>query len=190
MPNHRLVEPRAKLRAAWQRPLAVFFLVLFLTTGCDALDVVSGESIFLPTSRVLCFEFSNISDGESKTVLSTDLLDLDSFLAEEGFIKSEVIGAEVTGITMRLRFPGQQDFSVFDGASLALRAGSLNATIGSSSNPAATRTLTVSPSGSDIGSIVRAASFQGVLDLDGAASVQDDFLIEVELDFSVEVEGV
>ncbi len=190
MPNHRPNLFSDSRFAAWKRTFAVFFLVLLLTTGCDALDVVPGESISLSTSRVICFEFSNVTDGQSKTITSTDILDLDSFLADQGFTKSEVIGAEVTGITMRLRFPSQVDFSVLEDASLSLRAGSINTTIGNSSNLGSSRTVSLNETGSDVGSLIRASSFQGELDLTGAASLQDEFLIEVELDFSVEVEGV
>ncbi len=190
MQNHRPHSTSSTRFSAWKRPLAVFFAVLLLTTACDALDVVPGDSISLTTSRVICFEFSNITDGQSKTITSTDILDLDAYLADQGFTKSEVIGAEVTGITMRLRFPSQADFSVIENASLSLRAGSINTTIGNSSNLGTSRTANLNETGSNVGSVIRASSFQGELDLTGAASLQDDFLIEVELDISVEVEGV
>ncbi len=46
--------------------------ILLMTTGCDALDAVSGDSIFLSTSRVLCFEFSDLNSGGDKTIVSTE----------------------------------------------------------------------------------------------------------------------
>lgn len=169
---------------------SVFITLLLLTTGCDVLDVVPGDTIFRSTSRVVCFEFTNLTSGASKTVVSTDTINLDSFLADEGFSKSEIMGAEVSDITFRLRFPGQQNLSVVDRASIALRAGSSNTTVGTSSDLGSGSTTTFSLSGNNVSSQLKAASFQAVLDITGAATIQDDFLIEVEMEFNVELSGV
>lgn len=168
----------------------VFAMLLWLTSGCDALDVLPTEAITLNTSRVICFEFTGLTNGSSKSVVSSDSFDLDSFLAGQGFSKSEILSAEVNDITLRLRFPGQQNLSVFDDASISLRAGSINTTIGSATDLGTGRTAIIPESGNDLARVVSATSFQGVLDVTGASSIQDDFLVEVELEFSVDVEGV
>ena len=162
-----------------------------MTSACDALDVASGESIFLQTSRVICFEFSDLTDGGSKSIASDDSFDLASFLQGEGFTKSEIIRAEVDRVTLRLRFPGQENLSVFEDVSVILRSGSANVTVGSATSGLGTnRNASISPTGSNIGAIVRAASFDGLLDIVGTANIQDEFLVEVELDISLEMEGV
>jgi len=169
---------------------SVFIAILSLTTGCDALDVVPGNSIFLNTSRVICFEFTGLTDGGSKTVTSSDSFDLGSFLQSEGFTKSEIQSAEASDITIRLRFPGQENLSVFDGVSIGVRAGATSRTVASSSSLGTGRSTSLSPNSTDIGSVLRAASFQGVLEVTGAASIQDEFLVEVEVNFTVEMEGI
>ncbi len=168
----------------------VFFLLLMLTSACDVLNVGSGESIFLQTSRVVCFEFTGLTDGGSKSITSDDSFDLASFLQSEGFTKSEIIRAEIEGVTLRLRFPGQENLSVFDEATVTLRSGSASVSVGSANNLGASRNASISTTGSNISAIVRAASFNGVLDVVGAADIQDEFLVEIELDFSLEMEGV
>ncbi len=168
----------------------VLAMLLWMTSGCDALDVLPNEAIGLKTSRVICFEFTGLTDGSSKTVVSSDSFDLDSFLADQGFSKTEVLGAQVDDITLRLRFPGQQNLSVFEDASITLRAGSINTIIGSATDLGTGRTAIIPESGNDLARIISATSFQGVLNVTGAASIQDDFLVEVEIEISVEVEGI
>ncbi len=111
-------------------------------------------------------------------------------MSDEGFAKSEIIGAEVDNVTVRLRFPGQENLSVFSDLSVALRAGGANTVIASSSDPGSGSTASISTTGNNVGSLMRASSFQGVLDVTGSTDIQDDFLIEVELDISLEVEGI
>lgn len=175
----------------FNRNVALYLFAALLAFGCDSLEVTpGGDSIFLSTSRVVCFEFQDVADGNSKSITSSDAFDLDAFLSGEGFAKSEVLGAQVTSVTVRLRFPGQENLSVFSDASVSLRAGSSTTSIGSASNFGNERSVSLSASRNDIGGIIRASSFQGVLDITGAADIQDDFLVEVEMDFDVEVEGI
>lgn len=180
-----------RIKASAKRYTFVYLLLLLLTGACDSLDVVpGGEGIILGTSRVLCFEFNGLTNGESKSITSTDILDLDNFLAGEGFSKDEILRAEVTDVSVRLRFPGAENLSVFDELDLSLRAGGTSTRIGRATDLGTGRTLVLNATGSNIGNIARASSFQGVLDVVGAASSQEDFLVEVELDFTVEMEGI
>lgn len=190
MPNFQSFSHDRPARQFTRINAIVLALLLWMTSGCDALDVLPSETISLNTSRVICFEFTGLTTGSSKSVVSSDSFDLDSFLAEQGFSKSEILGAEVDDITIRLRFPGQSNLSVFDEASISLRAGAVNTTIGSATDLGTGRTAILPTSGNDLARIVSAASFQGVLDVTGASSIQDDFLVEVEVEFSVEVEGI
>ena len=177
--------------ASAKRYTFVYLLLLLLTGACDSLDIVpGGEGIILNTSRVICFEFNGLTNGDSKSITSTDILDLDNFLAGEGFSKDEIIRAEVTDVSVRLRFPGAENLSVFDEVDLSLRAGSINTRIGQATDLGTGRTQILNATGSNIGNIARASSFQGVLDVVGAASSQEEFLVEVELELSVEVEGL
>ena len=176
--------------SAYSRKFLSLLAVVLISFGCDGLEVTpGGDSIFLSTSRVICFEFQDVDNGAGKTIVSSDSFDLGSFLSGEGFAKSEIIGARVTDISLRLRFPGQENLSVFSDARVSLRANSTT-TIGTASNFGNERATALTISGNDIGAIVRAASFQGVLEITGADDIQDDFLVEVEVDFDVEVEGV
>ena len=190
MPIHHPNTHQKKAHRSFGCYASVFFTILLLTTGCDALDVAAGDSIFLNSSRVVCFEFTNLASGASKIVVSTDTIDLDAFLSDEGFSKSEIIGAEVSDITVRLRFPGQENLSAIDRIILSLRAGSTNTTIATSSALGSERSINIPTSGNDIGRIVQAASFQAVLDITGAKNISDDITLEVELDFNVELQGV
>ena len=176
--------------ASFKRYTAVFLVLLLLGSACDSLDVTPGDGIILSTSRVLCFEFNSLENGGSKSIVSTDVLDLDNFLAGEGFAKDEILNAEVTDVSVRLRFPGDENLSVFEEVNLSLRAGGTTTRVGGASDLGTGRTQVLSTTGTNIGSIARATSFQGVLDVTGAASSGDDFLVEVEVDFSVEVEGI
>ncbi len=173
------------------RTAILYAAVVFISFGCDGLEVTpGGDSIFLSTSRVVCFEFQNLDDGGSQTIVSSDTFDLEAFLSGEGFAKSEVLGTQVTAVSARLRFPGQESLSAFSQIRVSLRAGANTTSIGSGSSFGNERSTNLSATRSDVGSIIRASSFQGVLDLTGAADIQDDCLIEVELDFDVEVEGI
>ena len=173
------------------RTAILYATVILISFGCDGLEVTpGGDSIFLSTSRVVCFEFQNLDDGGSQTIVSSDTFDLGAFLSGEGFAKSEVLGTQVTSVSARLRFPGQENLSAFSQIRVSLRAGSNTTNIGSASSFGSERNVNLSPTRNDVGGIIRASSFQGVLDLTGAADIQDDFLIEVELDFDVEVEGI
>ncbi len=176
--------------ASFKRYIAVYLVLLLIGSACDSLDVAPGDGIILNTSRVLCFEFNSLENGGSKSVVSTDVLDLDNFLAGEGFAKDEILRAEVTDVSVRLRFPGDENLSVFDEVTLSLRAGGSTTRVADASDLGTGRTQALSTTGTNVGSIARAASFQGVLDVTGAASSSDDFLVEVEVDFSVEVEGI
>ena len=189
MRNRRLHAKKVAGQKTELRTL-VYFIGLLLITGCDALDIVPDDSIFLNTSQVICFEFSGITAGESKSITSTDTIDLSAFLADRASSKDEIIAAEVTDITLRMRFPGQGDLSSIDEASIALRSGSSTRTVGSSNDLGSGRNVLIPSSTTNIGSILQASSFQGVLEVTGAESIQDDFLLEVEVEISIEVQGV
>lgn len=170
--------------------LFVYFVGLLLVTGCDALDIAPGDSIFLNTSQVICFEFTGITAGESKSITSTDAIDLSAFLADRASSKDEILGAEVTDITLRMRFPGQGDLSTIEEATIALQSGSTTRNVGSSNSLGSGRNVIIPSTSSNIGSILQAASFRGVLDVTGMETTQEDFLLEVEVEISIEVQGV
>lgn len=180
-----------RVRASFKRYTVVYLVLLLLSSACDSLEAVpGGEGIILNTSRVLCFEFNGLTNGESKSVESTDMLDLDNFLANEGFATDEVLRAEVTDVSIRLRFPGSENLSVFDEVDLRLSGTGSNTRVAGANDLGTGRTLVLSSTGSNVGNIVRTGSFQGILDVVGATSSSEDFLVEVELNFTVEVEGI
>ena len=170
----------------------VYLSILLLTSGCDTLDLDPGQSIILTTSTgEICFRFTGVSADGSKSILSVDSFDLGAFLEQEGFSKAEVISATVSSADMRLVFPLGESLDMLERATVSLRAsGAGEVAVASASSFSDTRSTSLQVQSSNIGGIVRASSFQGVLEFDGAQTVSDDIEISVELDIRIEVEGV
>jgi hypothetical protein len=173
--------------------IGVYLLLLVMTSGCDTLDLGGGDTITLTTTvRDICFRFTGITDGASRSVVSEDGINLASFLLSEGFSKADVVSARVQSAEIRILFPQGQNLSVFEAANLQLRTGGEGGvSVASSSDLANARNdaLTVS-TGRDIATLVQAPSFEGLLQLVGAANLQDDFEVTVNLTIAVDVEGL
>lgn len=174
--------------------IGVYLAVLLLTSGCDTLDLVGGDAITLTYSTGdLCFRFNGITSGGSRTVVSEDALDLEGFLSREGFTTADVIEARVRSAEIRLVFPSPpQTLTIFDSADLQLRASSGAAVNVASTDAFANErrdNLDVNAT-RDVSGIVSAPEFEGVLQLVGAASIQDDIEVTINLTIDVDVEGI
>lgn len=174
--------------------IGVYLAILLVTSGCDTLDLVNGDAITLTyTSGDLCFRFNGITSGGSRTVVSEDELDLEVFLSREGFTKADVIDARVRSAEIRLVFPSRpQTLAIFDAVDLQLRAtGGSGVTVASTSALADDRRDDLDVNATrDVSGIVSAQGFEGVLQLVGALSIQDDIEVTVNLTIDVDVEGI
>ena len=184
------MKPHRSIHAA---AFAVYFSLLAVTSGCDTLGLeTGGESVFLTASnQELCFRFTGVTAGGSRSVLSVESIDIGAFLQQEGFSKSEVISATVESADIRMVFPLGESLSVLQEATVSLRAsGGGESSVASASSFSDTRRTDLQTNSRNVGSIITAANFQGVLELVGDQSISDDFEITVNLDIRIEVEGV
>ncbi len=173
--------------------IGVYLAILLLTSGCDTLDLVGGDAITLTYSTGdLCFRFNGITNGGSRTVVSEDALDLEAFLSREGFTKGDVVGARVRSAEIRLVFPLGQTLTIFDSVDLQLRAvGGSGVTVASSDAMANERRDNLDVNATrDVAGIVSAQGFEGVLQLVGAAGIQDDIEVTINITMDIDVEGI
>lgn len=176
-----------------QYAIGVYLAILLVTSGCDTLDLVGGDAITLTYSTGdLCFRFNGVTSGGSRTVVSEDALDLAAFLSSEGFTKGDIVGARVRSAEIRLVFPLGQTLTIFDSADLQLRAvGGASVTVASSDAMANERRDNLDVNATrDVAGVVSAQGFEGVLQLVGAASIQDDIEVTINFTMDVDVEGI
>ena len=182
------------MRHPLHAPFLIVATTLVLLSGCDSLTDGSGESIFLNTTiEDICFELSSISNGQSVSVgaVAADAIDIGPFLDQQNFSKSDVVGAQVTSVRLRMIFPIQESLASIRDVTVRLSSTSGGGTaVASLSTFSDSRSANLETNGASVSSIVSGTSFQAILDLTGASNISEDVVIEAEIAIQVEVAGL
>ncbi len=166
----------------------VALLALFLA-GCDIIESV-GTITLQPTNQTVTFRFTNVQNGISREVVGDASLSLDSYLRGEGFSAADVVGARVTGASVRLSSPLGEALDLFRDIDVSLQSGTAGpVTVASLASLPDRLTADLNTSRRDVTAFVQGGAFQGLLGLVGTRNVQDDVVLNVTLTFEIDVEG-
>ena len=171
--------------------LAYLVFVCVLFSGCDTLT--DPESVFLSVEiDEICFEVDRLQNGILVSVLSdaNTVLDIGPALARDNLSKDDVIGARLTDANLRLIFPVESNLTIIEDAELNLIGSSGARQVAALATFPASRNASLTPSSTDVSSIVRAASFQASLQFDGASDVNERVVIEGSITIEVEVQDI
>lgn len=182
--------PPAPRSTSGRRRLGVaLFGCLLVLAACDT---VAPEPITLPV-RDVTFEFAFRSDtlgGGEIVVASANRANLAGQL--EGFSKEEILAAEVVSVELeRIEPPLTNLDALLTSAALELTVdGGAPRTVGTASSLPADFEADLTPSGGDVGAVLRAPSFGARLRLVPRTLPDDRFEFQVRVALRIEVEGV
>ncbi|MEZ4701088.1 MAG: hypothetical protein R2834_12200 [Rhodothermales bacterium] len=171
--------------------VATLGVCLILLGGCDTLEE-TGVITLQPATAELSFRFSNTQQGISREVTAESSVNLESFLNDNQYTRSDVVAARVTGARIRITTPFQENLAVLSDLELALQSNQDGPdAIATLADPPADKNASMSVlSGRSITSYVQGGPFQGVLSLVGQKDVEDEYLLFVTLTIEVDVEGI
>ena len=163
----------------------------FTTSGCDIIEATE-DTILLPATTVeLCFRFERTSTSQELTVVSEASASLARYLQNEGYSTADVVTATITEGDLRFAFPLNETFALFEEADIRLRAGGREASVLRSWSGSNTRSMILDVNETqDVGAIVSASSFEGVLVHTGARSTDGMLEVMLTLVVQLEVQGV
>lgn len=168
---------------------AALAALLLFAPGCDTLD--TGEQVILEVEENFDFEFDAADLEAGPMIVSADVGNIEGQLS--GFLKSEIVSAEVIEITLERGLPlGANLDDIMSSATVRLQAAEQNGiAVGSLTSLPADDTATLTPATAGVGAYLSAPSFQAVLQFAPAASIPDDFhRLTARITFRVEVEGL
>lgn len=182
--------PTLRPSAARLVAAAAAVALLVWAAGCDSLPANLTLSISNVDLRFTA-NGSDLSAGSETALQTAGTIDLSDELLDQGFSTSEVLGARVSSARIELVSPAPLELNSLRSVALELRAGSDAVTVATASNLPNDDVASMSVvSGVDVARFIR-QPFRAVLrvtpdEVDAGRA----YVLEVRVNFSVEVEGV
>lgn len=175
------------------RTLTAALLVgaLLLLPACDTVDLGNGETVLLTRQVTFDFDFQQSGAQDSRRVTSSNSIDLTGQL--EGFLKSEILSATVTAVTLRRDQPVGRDLSsLMSGVEVELTAsGASAATVARATTLPASNQASLTTTSASVTAQTRADRFGAALTFtDLAAPPGGVYGFTLTVTLRVEVEGV
>jgi hypothetical protein len=173
-----------------RRAVGLAIVAALLCGGCEVLEP-TGVITLQPATVEVSFRFSNVLQGLSRQTTAEETINLDAFLLDNQFTRSDVVAARVTRLRVRLTTPFQETLAAFSDIQIVLQAtsGLGPDLVGTLDAPPDAREATLSVAGATITPYVQGGPFQAVLRTVGALDVDEDFLLFATLTIEVDVEG-
>ncbi|NNF03152.1 MAG: hypothetical protein HKN17_01695 [Rhodothermales bacterium] len=185
------------------RRSAVLTLLLatLVLSGCDT-DSLGGDSVILThtisedingNDVVFAFSSGDIQEGRLVDIFCGCTLDIEAFLNDQGFTKSELISATVQSARIVMLFPTSEQLNFLDEAILKLGAtGASDTEVANVSDlPAAREVNLQTLSSRDVSSYLERPGFEPILQINaGDLTDGEDYELSVILTVRMELEGV